>query len=701
MNKRSKRKRFLSWNDYKYGFLTLAYLFIHYISFSQKADIRCLEVFPNGNVDVTWIKHIDPSGEFKAYQIWYAADGVSYSVVGTVTDINTTSFVHTGALADEGPRSYFILIEMEDASGNLYYLQASDTLKSMYVNMNTSSPQDGFVDIDWNALRNPPMATTSNTYDLYKKINAAGAWNIIDNPAFGTEFYNDPEKTCSDTLSFRVEMTDASGCVSVSNYATKHIYDDKAPGSPSIDSVSVDPETNEVYISWTPDGSGDIEEYIVIRDGIIIASIHGINNTSFIDANATPEINSVEYAVASLDSCGSNNASPTDVLHSTIYLEAVNKKCEKQVELTWSPYIGWGNGVLMYYVYVQEVGGALTLLDSVAPNTFIYVHENVPGGSEFCYFILAKKAQDANNITSKSNQKCITTSKIEPPEELYITCASVVDKGDIRVTFFVPEDSEPIGYKVFRSRFPEGEFEEVGYVDATEKDTLYSYKDNNTGSDTTVYYYFVAAVDSCQNPYYFSDTVNTVLLSGVAKEDIFENTLTWNFYTGFQSANGYVSSYKLYRSLDGDDDYVLLQDFQTETFFYIDDVEDYLSSNGQFCYYIEAVEDSFANDLGFQEVCLSNEICLDLSEIIWVPGAFTPDGDDLNDVFKPILSFVDEVDYKFIVYDRWGVPIFETAVPTQGFDGIGFPAGFYQYYIQYKNASSEILIRRGSFLLTR
>ncbi|MFM7595672.1 MAG: gliding motility-associated C-terminal domain-containing protein [Flavobacteriales bacterium] len=53
-----------------------------------------------------------------------------------------------------------------------------------------------------------------------------------------------------------------------------------------------------------------------------------------------------------------------------------------------------------------------------------------------------------------------------------------------------------------------------------------------------------------------------------------------------------------------------------------------------------------------------------------VPNAFTPNGDGLNDLFIPIISNSDQVQYyRFEVYNRWGQLIFETNKPGEGWDG--------------------------------
>lgn len=46
--------------------------------------------------------------------------------------------------------------------------------------------------------------------------------------------------------------------------------------------------------------------------------------------------------------------------------------------------------------------------------------------------------------------------------------------------------------------------------------------------------------------------------------------------------------------------------------------------------------------------------------LLYVPNAFTPSGDGLNEVFLPIVSGVDESEYSFRIFDRWGNKIFET-----------------------------------------
>jgi gliding motility-associated-like protein len=53
---------------------------------------------------------------------------------------------------------------------------------------------------------------------------------------------------------------------------------------------------------------------------------------------------------------------------------------------------------------------------------------------------------------------------------------------------------------------------------------------------------------------------------------------------------------------------------------------------------------------------------------IYVPSAFTPDGDGINDYLRPLLLGFEKVKY-FRVYDRWGKLLFETRSDYPGWDG--------------------------------
>ncbi len=80
--------------------------------------------------------------------------------------------------------------------------------------------------------------------------------------------------------------------------------------------------------------------------------------------------------------------------------------------------------------------------------------------------------------------------------------------------------------------------------------------------------------------------------------------------------------------------------------------------------------------------------------LIYVPSAFTPDGDGLNDLWGPVLSNIDPNEYRLTVYDRFGQVVFTTRDikkkwngDTNG-DSYFVEEGVYVWMIETKNEIS-------------
>ena len=56
--------------------------------------------------------------------------------------------------------------------------------------------------------------------------------------------------------------------------------------------------------------------------------------------------------------------------------------------------------------------------------------------------------------------------------------------------------------------------------------------------------------------------------------------------------------------------------------------------------------------------------------IYFIPNTFTPNGDELNNVFQPVFTFgYDPQNYGFYIYNRWGELLFESHDTKIGWDG--------------------------------
>jgi gliding motility-associated-like protein len=75
------------------------------------------------------------------------------------------------------------------------------------------------------------------------------------------------------------------------------------------------------------------------------------------------------------------------------------------------------------------------------------------------------------------------------------------------------------------------------------------------------------------------------------------------------------------------------------------------------------------NEFGCTDTTYATVFYEDLM-IFYVPNSFTPNSDGMNDSFKPIFtSRINETDFKFTIYNRWGEVVFETFDLNAAWDG--------------------------------
>ena len=97
-------------------------------------------------------------------------------------------------------------------------------------------------------------------------------------------------------------------------------------------------------------------------------------------------------------------------------------------------------------------------------------------------------------------------------------------------------------------------------------------------------------------------------------------------------------------------------------------------------------------------------LCIELDPGLWVPNAFTPDEDNLNEGWRPEGSQIEE--YRMVIYDRWGEKMFETIDFYDAWNGTynGEPAksDAYEYRIWYRYIDAQNTRElRGQFYLIR
>jgi gliding motility-associated-like protein len=88
---------------------------------------------------------------------------------------------------------------------------------------------------------------------------------------------------------------------------------------------------------------------------------------------------------------------------------------------------------------------------------------------------------------------------------------------------------------------------------------------------------------------------------------------------------------------------------------------------------------------------------------VFIPNAFTPNGDGVNDVF-----YIPEANlssFQFTVFDRWGNQVYQTNNPNFRWDGQskgrGVPTGIYVFVLDAKNSKNARVKRSGTISVVR
>jgi len=203
--------------------------------------------------------------------------------------------------------------------------------------------------------------------------------------------------------------------------------------------------------------------------------------------------------------------------------------------------------------------------------------------------------------------------------------------------------------------------------------------------------YRIHVSNECGDTLLTSNIGRTIHVEALANSENLINTVTWTPYEGWE--NG-VDSYILYRSVDDDPfDIVTILDGSVRN--YEDDVSQFASSKGRFCYYLEALE--VPNSIPSSNTALSNVVCVAQEPIVYIPNTMVING--FNEIWVPVLSYTDFDRYEAVVVNRWGETVFYTTNHDEAWQGLGndrtVPEGQYVYFITITDGLGNLSTKSG------
>jgi gliding motility-associated-like protein len=644
-------------------------------------NVYCSQVNEDGSTTL-YYETVQGQGFVEYVISAYSDVEEAYSRVGETTDINQDSYTDNVRNANLEQIRYLVTADFGEERRPFGYIRT--------IYLTSTLNNDNTVSLSWTSMGSTtPPGSENKPYKIYRKLKRQDTdWQFLAEQTQRTYTDNIPP-ICSDSILYKIELENDNGCVSRSNQVLHVVGDMQIPNMPDLQRISVDENSQQIFLEWIPSTSDDVMGYVVCSGEpcVTLDTIWGATANSYTCENCSAEqINSL--AVMAFDTCF-NTSLRTD-RHSNVVLSAQRENCSDKVKLSWNEYEGFD--VLRYEIYKKENNSAFTLVGNTqALNYQATIDPTIPN---YEFYILAV---GANNITSKSNRVVMTISSAQQPEFVEIRKVSVKDRNQgVELEFFVDADIVVNKYRLKRAENG-GEYKVIANIPYTGNNTV-QYTDNiSLENNKNDYSYIFEAPDAC-NLVYTASRPATIMRLELTEVDRSTNSLSWNAYNSWD--NG-VGVYEIYRQPESEPAPVLCGTSGSSTF--TDFMGDVITASDKTNYYVRAVEAGAGND-GKVQTALSTRASIKRETIIFIPNAFTPraaEGD--NDIFKPTCYFVKQGTYSMRVFNRQGGLLFETNNPEEGWDGT-FKGEYchpntYVYIIEYVNSDGEKVIKKGAFAL--
>jgi len=420
------------------------------------------------------------------------------------------------------------------------------------------------------------------------------------------------------------------------------------PSIPELIRVTVDHSDNGVLIQWNPSPDTGIVSYKVYTRNpdnsfswLITLPAGTLEYKDMINAS-----NNLAYSVTAI-----NNAIPPseslfeDNVHRAVALSTEFDLCTQSNILQWSEYEGWEGNIAGYKVFGGISGAPMQELDFVPATTSSFSHSGVAMNTSYIYYI--ETFNTTSGISSLSALDSVYTLFPVAPSYLTIDHVSVVDEATVEIQYSADIAGPVTSFRLLRRSNPSTPFLVVDTYWNVMVSTQVVQDAVATGSST--YQYIVESVfqpPGCGSSIVMSqsNTGNNILLVNELNDPMV--TLSWTPYETYEPG---LAGYTIQRR-DESGTFVDVATVGPATTQWQESVEPLVNGTqvGEFEYRVIAL--SNPHNGGIEEQSISNITTAVVETQMQVPSAFTPNSNDINSEFKPLMDFAPR-EYLMIVID--------------------------------------------------
>jgi gliding motility-associated-like protein len=383
--------------------------------------------------------------------------------------------------------------------------------------------------------------------------------------------------------------------------------------------------------------------------------------------NLKPEDNYYCFRVSAFNACDNQPIHSGIVCTANFDLEVLNN----ENRVTWS-------------TSASDLTNQTVIITDVANNTSFTTTQtgtsltdpNVICGNEYCYQL---RTTYGGVSESYSLIKCGVAFSTDAPDPVSNIATAVGDNGVIL------QWAQPVGFTAEEYTILKSVNNDYGPLTQTGTN---SYTDEQYTSESGSCYK-IQYTDACGNESAQSLEACPITLVATLTGDNNVN-LSWTPYEGYQAG---VDHYTVEKYAMGG---TLLQSTDVTATSHIDDGQDL---NTQLYVYVVKAIPNVAG-LPFS---ISNAITVIKDPNLFYPAAFTPNGDNLNDIFNVYGQYI--TSFEMDIYNRWGELMFTTNQLDIGWDGNykgnAMPEGTYTFVATIIDFAGRTFKRSGSVLLLR
>jgi len=483
---------------------------------------------------------------------------------------------------------------------------------------------------------------------------------------------------------------DNRGCTDTISKKAVFVEDTLPPQNTKLLYVTVI-DSQTIQILYNKSNINHFETYRINRlsngSPIVTDTANYINDTMFIYQDTTINTSQSSYcfSIQTQNRCG--RVSFGSFPHCTILLSGLSNAVPANL-LNWTSYAGWIPD--WYYIYRAGSDGVFKIIDSVKANVLSYLDTSLCD-ENYCYYIRA--VNDSLRFGSNSNKMCFKSQYVRQSFPLYMHYATVRNNSVVQLQWDTSYYKGLAGYLLGR------------YFPNTGWDDNYAFTRTNTYTDATAkindssYIYRVKTVDKCGYLSPESNIGTSILLKQRINND--NVALSWN---GYHNWLGGVQNYLVQVQLKNKQ-FKTVANLQGSDTTYTDDSV-YNAIDTAYCYRVVAIENGAGHDSS-----MSNLTCAVLPSRVFIPNAFSPNADSLNDVWKvSALSVFNAIGTKLTqfdakIYNRWGTLVFESNDIYKGWDGTykgeKSPPDVYIYVVSAEGIDKRTIQLKGNVTLLR